>query len=102
MRFKERCHLTMRAAYALVGMNLLFWSLPILASPKAHFTPIGSYEFWWFDNLPVASIALSALMLVALLSWGREQPGARRVTTVVAATMIGAFLPYACMSGGGV
>ena len=93
----------MWATYILMALNAATWGLLLLASPTQHFAPIGSYKFWWFDDAPwVAlffSIAFPTLTLVTPLKNVSGLVGARLVLTTI---ILLAFVPYGCMSGGGV
>ena len=92
----------MLALAVLVGLNAVAWGLPLVASPQAHLTPIGSYPFWWYEDLPWAALCVSVGMPLAALPFGAwRATAARRTMTAIAAVSLCAFLPWGCMAGAG-
>lgn len=92
----------MWSLYALIVLNALAWGLPVVASPGNHLTPIGSYPYWWYDDFPWLALAVSVVAPAIGLAIGRlRRPSVRRLTKVVTATTLCAFVPWACMAGGG-
>ena len=86
----------------LIGLNALAWGLPLATNLNAHLTPIGSYPFWWYDDLPLAALALSVIVPLVTLPFGAwRHPAARRAMTTIAAISLRAFLPWGCMAGAG-
>ena len=94
----------MRALYVLVALNALVWSFALsLNSAPGHFTLIGSYPFWWYDDFPWAALTIAVIVpLFGIATKAWRSTGPRRVMKTTGAILLCAFLPWACMSGGGV
>ena len=81
--------------FGLCGLNALVWSLPIVIGLSSHFAPIGANRFWWFDDLPWASVGLTAVLVGSSIALGvSRRPILRRVMTTVAALGLCAFVPW--------
>ena len=92
----------MRVLYALVALNGLVW-FAVVAGLRLHFTPIGAYRYWWYDDFPWFVLAISLMApLITISRSVRRSPVMRRLTSGILALTLCAFLPWAYMSGGGV
>ncbi len=93
----------MRTILALSVSNIILWGLFVMVFPGEHFALPGSYEHWWFDDIPWAAmfIAIAVASLYSILRLGRIVGFKNGSIFVLGITLL-AILPYAAFSGGGV
>ncbi len=93
----------MRVGMTLAVINILAWGAVIAFSPGTHFAWPGSYRFWWFDDVPWASLTAVTIALVMLAIWHfRRNDEHKSGIAILLVITLAAILPYEAFSGGGV
>ena len=93
----------MRAVLALATINAVVWAAFVAFAPGSHFALPGSYQYWWFDDIPWFILIVAAFVPILLMALNLKNVGAFKTgSIVVLAVTLLAVLPYAACSGGGV
>ena len=93
----------MRAILALATINSVVWGAFVAFAPGSHFALPGSYNYWWFDDVPWLVLIIAVFVPILLLALRLKGVGGfKSGSIVVLAVTLLAVLPYAACSGGGV
>jgi hypothetical protein len=92
----------MSGIYLLAALSSVLWGSWFAVYNHGHITPVGSYFAWWYDDIPVALLALSVAGPAFAVATGLSRTeGARTAIRATLVIALFALLPYACTSGGG-
>ena len=90
----------MRSIWLLAGFNVLLWGFWISAFVDHRFSS-AEQRHWYFDG-PLTVMLLTGFLPILALRHAVASAGWRAILRIILVISLLGFLPYACMSGGGI